>query len=209
LIVAETPFSFDHLLIGVAGAQEHDAGQGGVPSVGADPLIAEEERAVADHGAVELVLVVALVILIGILAWKARAAIMGALDGRIDRIRRDLDEAERLRADAEAALARIAARRTEAEADAAAIVAHAHEEAERLRRQAAIDIEAAMQRREARAMDRIAQAEVAAVAEIRGVAVDVAVAAARSVVASMLAADPARGTALIDNAIAELPAKLH
>ena len=63
------------------------------------------------------------------------------------------------------------------------------------------------QRRQRLAEERIAQAEAKAAAEIRAVAVDVAIAAAREVIAAQL--DEGRGGALIDSAIAALPQRLR
>ena len=91
--------------------------------------------------------------------------------------------------------------------EAEEIIAHAKAEAERLAAQAAKDLEAGLKRREAQAMDRIAQAEAAALREVQNVAVEVAISAARQVLASSISADQA--AKLVDGAIAELPQKLH
>ena len=72
-----------------------------------------------------------------------------------------------------------------------------------------MDIEEAMKRREAMALERIAQAEAQALAEVRSTAVNVAVSAARDLVGRQIAADPAKGSALLDDAIADLGGKLH
>jgi F-type H+-transporting ATPase subunit b len=64
-----------------------------------------------------------------------------------------------------------------------------------------------VRRRQRLAEERIAQEQARAVAEIRSVTVDVAVAAARKVIAAEL--DPQRGAALIDAAISELPNQLQ
>jgi F-type H+-transporting ATPase subunit b len=68
-------------------------------------------------------------------------------------------------------------------------------------------MEETLRRREAMAMDRIAQAEAAAVAEVRGVAVDVAIAAAREIIGAQL--DKSKADALVDDAIKDLPNRLH
>jgi F-type H+-transporting ATPase subunit b len=57
------------------------------------------------------------------------------------------------------------------------------------------------------AQERIAQEEAKAIAEIRAIAVDVAIVASRQVIAASL--DERRGAALIDDAIAALPRQLH
>ena len=168
------------------------------------------EHAEADtHGAVELVLAAALLVLLVLLAVKARSQILGVLDKRTDRIREDLAEAERLRSEAEGHLAQAQAREREAVAEAAAIIERAKHDAQRHREKAAVDIEEAMKRREAMALERIAQAEAQVLAEVRSTAVNVAVSAARELVGRQISADPAKGSALLDEAIADLGGKLH
>ncbi|MGL4962243.1 MAG: F0F1 ATP synthase subunit B [Inquilinus sp.] len=168
------------------------------------------EHAEADtHGAVEWVLAAALLVLVVLLAVKARGAILGVLDKRTEKIREDLAEAERLRSEAEGHLAQAQAREREAAAEAAAIIERAKHDAQRHREKAAVDIEEAMKRREAMALERIAQAEAQALAEVRSTAVNVAVSAARDLVGRQIAADPAKGSALLDDAIADLGGKLH
>jgi F-type H+-transporting ATPase subunit b len=134
-------------------------------------------------------------------------AILGGLDARSDRIRSDLEEANRLRREAEQLLAEYQRQQREAAAQAEAMVAHARQEAERIAAQAARDLEQSLARRQSLAEERIAQAETKAVEEIRAVAVDVAINAARDVIVSEL--DAQRGTALLDSAIAALPQQLR
>ena len=140
--------------------------------------------------------------------WKpVRNSIIGSLDDRAARIRTELDEARRLREDAERLLADYQRKEREAAEEAQAIVAHAQEEAERIAAQAARDLEQSLQRRQRLAEERIAQAESKAVEEIRAVAVDVAIAAAREVIAGQT--DEQRSGALLDAAIAALPQRLR
>jgi F-type H+-transporting ATPase subunit b len=143
-----------------------------------------------------------------IVVWKpARRAMVNALDGRALRIREELGAAANLREEAQQALASYQRRQQEAAAEAAQIVSHAREEAERIAAQSLRDLEEALKRRQALAQERIAQEEAKALAEIRAIAVDVAISAARQVIAASL--DEKRGAALIDDAIAELPRQLH
>ena len=140
--------------------------------------------------------------------WKpASRAITSALDERAVRIRSELDEARRLREEAEQLLADYRRQEREAVGEAQAIVAHAKEEAERIAAQAARDLEQSLARRQRLAEERIAQAEARAAAEVRAAAVDTAIAAAREVIASEV--DERRGGALIDSAIAALPERLR
>jgi F-type H+-transporting ATPase subunit b len=122
-------------------------------------------------------------------------------------IRAELDDARKLRDEAEQLLGQYQAKEREAATEAAAIIARAREEAERIAAQAGRDLDDALGRRQRLAEERIAQAEAKAVDEIRAVAVDVAIAAARRVIAADT--DDARGGALIDAAIAALPQRLR
>ncbi len=140
--------------------------------------------------------------------WKpARKAVLGSLDERGARIRAELDEAQKLREEAEQLLAQYQQREREAAAEAEAIVAHAREEAERIAAQSARDLDEALVRRQRLAEERIAQAEAKALDEIRAVAVDVAIGAAREVIAAQI--DEQQGAALLDAAIAALPQRLR
>ena len=140
--------------------------------------------------------------------WKpVRRSLVGSLDDRAEAIRRELEAARQLREEAERALAEYQRRQRAAAAEADQIIAHARSEAERVAAQAARDLEASLARRQRLAEERIAQEEAKAVAEIRGAAVDIAVAASRQIIAAEL--DQKRGAALIDAAISALPTQLH
>ena len=140
--------------------------------------------------------------------WKpVRKSLIGTLDERAARIRAELDEAKKLRDEAEQLLAQYQQKEREAAAEAAAIIAHAVEDAERIAAQSARDLDQALARRQRLAEERIAQAEMKALDEIRAVAVDVAIGAAREVIQSQI--DDERGGALLDAAIAALPQRLR
>ena len=150
---------------------------------------------------------IAFVIFVALVWKKASAAIGTMLDGRAERIRSELDEAERLHKDAQALLNGYQSRLADAQKEAEAVLAHAREEAARLRSQAGSDLEASLKRREAQAMDRIAQAEAAALAEVRNLTVDIAIGASKRVLSGGLPA--AQADKLIEQSISELPKHLH
>jgi F-type H+-transporting ATPase subunit b len=154
----------------------------------------------------EFWVLVAVVIFVALVWRPAKRTLIGGLDARAERIRSELDTARRLRDEAERALAGYRDQERRSVADAEAIVAHAKAEAERIARQSALDLEQALQRRRQLAADRITQDEAKALAEIRTAAVEIAIAAARRVIAAEL--DEARGAAVIDAAIAALPHQL-
>ena len=150
---------------------------------------------------------IAFVIFVALVWKKASVAIGTMLDGRAERIRSELDEAERLHKDAQALLNGYQSRLADAQKEAEAVLAHAREEAARLRSQAGSDLEASLKRREAQAMDRIAQAEAAALAEVRNLTVDIAIGASKRVLSGGLPA--AQADKLIEQSISELPKHLH
>jgi F-type H+-transporting ATPase subunit b len=138
---------------------------------------------------------------------KVGPSIGKALDDRAERIRIELDEARLLREDAQRTLADYQLKQRDALKEAAAIIAHAKAEAERIGEQAARDLEAAIERRTRQAEEKIAQEETKAIADVRNTAIDIALAAAREIIAEQL--DAKSGGALIDQAIAALPQRLH
>jgi F-type H+-transporting ATPase subunit b len=143
-----------------------------------------------------------------VVVWKpVKRSVVSTLDGRALRIREELGAAANLREEAQQALAAYRRRQEEAAAEAAQIVSHAKEEAERIAAQSLRDLEEALRRRQVLAQERIAQEEAKALVEIRGIAVDLAISAARQVIMASL--DEKRGAALIDDAIGELPRQLH
>src|SRR4051794_31413950 len=137
---------------------------------------------------------------------KIWAALAGMLDERAVRVRAELEEAARLRSEAEAMLRDAETRRAEAVAEAKTLIEGARAEASRVAAQATAEAEASARRREQMALDRIAAAEKAAVDEVRLTAVEVATAAARQVIAEGLSAEA--DSRLIDHAITQLPSAL-
>lgn len=150
---------------------------------------------------------VAFVIFVIAVFKPVRRQVVTALDARAARIEKELDEAARLRDEAQALLAQYQRKHRDAMNQADEIVSRAKAESERLSAQAQKDMEASLARRERLALDRIAQAEQQAAAEVRAAAVDIAVAAAEKLIAERLPA--AKADALIEQAIRELPSKLH
>ena len=150
---------------------------------------------------------VAFVIFFVLFGRTLARAIAGVLDQRIAAVAHELDEAARLRAEAETMMAEAQAQRTEALAQSQALLASAHDQARRLRQTMAADAHAASERRERAAIDRIAAAEKAVITDLRLAAIDLATQAARSVIAAELTIED--DAALIDRAIAALPGSMR
>ncbi|MBU6165361.1 MAG: hypothetical protein KGQ52_04430 [Alphaproteobacteria bacterium] len=150
---------------------------------------------------------VTIFLLLAVLVFKAPALIAKALDDRIAGVKKQLDEAASLRAEAEALLADAQARKAAAEADAAAIRARAEVEAADLVKASEAAASDAIARRTQAAEQRIAAAERSAAAELKAeVAAQVTKAAAAIIAAR---ADKALQTRLTDEAIAGLDRRLH
>ncbi|CAK0776825.1 ATP synthase subunit b 3 [uncultured Gammaproteobacteria bacterium] len=150
---------------------------------------------------------VSFVIFVALVGRKAYNGIGAFLDQRGERIRSELDEAQRLRESAQTLLADYHNKRMQAAKEAEDIVAHAREDVERMRRKAAADFQITLKRREAAALERIALVEAAALVEVRKLTVNVAIAATRKLMVERLSSsDP---DLLVDRAIAELPRLLH
>jgi len=137
---------------------------------------------------------------VGRIGW---AKITEMLDSRTTRIRSELNEAQRLRAEAQAMLASAEAERAAALTEASQMLERARLEAERLASATAAEAEAAARRRERMAMDRIAAAEASAVTEVRNAAADLAALAVRDVIAAKY--DAAADEAMLDKTIKGLP----
>lgn len=150
----------------------------------------------------------ALVVFLAALVYlKVPGMAVAALDKRAEKIKAELEEARRLREEAEALLREYQRKRGEAEADAAAIVEQAKHDAEALAQEARARIEDYVVRRTKAVEARIAQAEAQAVAEVRSRAIDVATAAASRILADE--AKGQKGDELVDRSIDTLRKNLN
>jgi F-type H+-transporting ATPase subunit b len=151
---------------------------------------------------------VAFLMFLGLLAWLGtHRLITGALDSRAAGIKTELDEARRVRDEAEALLAEYKRKRGEADREAEAIVTAARDEAERLAAEAKTKVEEFVARRTKMAETKIAQAEAQALADVRSAAADAAVAAAERILTET--AKGKVGGDLIAQGIRDLKAKLN
>ena len=150
---------------------------------------------------------VGLLIFLAIAAWKGRRAILGVLDAKSVQVRRDLDEAARLRGEAERLLAELRAERAEAERRSTQIIADAEAEAARMETEARVRLEEQIARRAQAADRRIALAETQAAQAVKSAAADFAATLAEAVLAQRVASgapDPS-----IDRGIAQIGTKLQ
>lgn len=143
------------------------------------------------------------VIFLAILFYlKVHKSAATALDARGAKIKSDLDDAAKLRRDAETLLADAQARFAGADAEAGRIVDQATRNAREIAEQGGRDLEALIARRSKAAAERIAATERAADAMLRARTVDMATERARTLLATQ--ADAAVQARLVDGAIAAL-----
>ena len=151
---------------------------------------------------------VALVLFFVLLAYlKVPGMMAGALDKRADNIRDELEQAKRLREEAQTLLAEYQRKRKEAEAEAAAIVAAAEREAAMLTEDARQKTEEFVARRNALSEQKIRQAEADAIGAGRAAAVDLAVAAAEKVIAAK--SDASLQASLFSSSVAQVKTRLN
>jgi F-type H+-transporting ATPase subunit b len=137
----------------------------------------------------EFWVLVPVVLFFAIVAWKGGFKAMGqALDKRSEAIRNELDEARRLREEAQALLASFQRKQAEAEAQAAEIVERARRDAEAMATKARADLAERLKRRAAQAEAKIESAEAQALNEVRSRAADLAVDAAKDLISAELSA---------------------
>lgn len=130
-----------------------------------------------------------------------------SLDSRAAAIAHEIEEARRLRSEAEALFAQYRQKQAAAESEAQGILAEARAEAKRFAAEARAAASAQIARRAKQAEDKIAQAEAHALADIRAVAANTAVAAAERLIARKL--DENRAADLVKKSIAEIQGRLQ
>jgi F-type H+-transporting ATPase subunit b len=142
------------------------------------------------------------VFIIILLVKKVPALIGKGLDGRIAAIKAQLEEASKLRAEAETLKAEYEKKLAAAAGEAEALRARAEEDAATLIEDAKVNAAALVKRRQKMAEEKIGAAERAALADVRAKAVSAATAAATALIAQNH--DAAADQALVDGTIKAL-----
>lgn len=151
---------------------------------------------------------VSFVLFMGVLAYYKVPAMIGkALDKRADAIRTELEEAQRLREEAQAMMADYRRRQSEAEREAQGIITQASAEAERFAQEARAKLQETLERRTRLAEQKIEQAEAQAVKDVQAAAAELAIAAAGRILAAEVTG--AKASALIDQSIETVGDKLN
>ncbi|MGZ5939722.1 MAG: F0F1 ATP synthase subunit B family protein [Rhizomicrobium sp.] len=156
----------------------------------------------------ELWVGVGFVMVIGLLLYVGAPRLVGGmLDAHSAAIKAELDEARRLREEAQVLLEGFKQKAAGAEKEAEAIVVEARAEAERFAAEARVTLKSLIERRAQAAQDKIAQAEAAALAEIRTLSADAAAAAAEKLIVARM--DAKRTADLIAASIKDLTSNLN
>ena len=151
---------------------------------------------------------VAFVVFLGVLGYfGVHEMMVKFVDQRRDRIKAELDEALRLKEEAQALLAQFQRKQREAEQEAAGIIAGAAAEAERMMAEAKARTEEFIARRSKMAEAKIAQAEAQALADVRAAAADAAVSAAEKILTQTVKGEVAER--LVAKGIDDVKTKLN
>lgn len=170
-------------------------------------LLAEAAHGAAEHAEVTALglgpggwVALSMIFLIGVMIWmKVPAMVAGMLDKKIEGIRAMLDEATKLRKEAEALKAEYEAKVASASDHARETTARAEEEARHIVEKAKQDAVDLVARRQKMAEEKIAAAERAAVSELRAKTASAAAAAAQGLIQQKHSAEADK--ALVDQAI--------
>jgi len=151
---------------------------------------------------------VAFFLFVGLLVYmKVPGMVAEGLDQRADAIRKELDEARRLREEAQDLLADYQQKQRRADDEAKAIIENAEREALAIKEQSEKALKESIERRSRIAEEKISRAEAQALSEVRGAVVEAATKAAEAVLAARVTGDTAGG--LVDQSIRELRGKLN
>lgn len=142
-----------------------------------------------------------------VLYYGVPAIVTKALDDRADAIRKELDEARKLREEAQALLSDYQRKAREAENEAKSIIEQAKIEAEALATDSRKALVESLERRSKIAEDKIARAEAQALSEVRSTAIETAIAAAHEILKTR--ASGPTGEALVSSSINDLKGKLN
>ena len=129
------------------------------------------------------------------------------LDGRSERIKSELEEAIRLKEEAQELLSEYQQKQKEVLADAETILKQAEKEAEIMRKDAEKALATSIERRTQMAHDRIARAEAEAVADIQSLMVSLSCDAAKNLVSEKL--DAKQNEKLIQDALGDAKRLVH
>lgn len=147
-------------------------------------------------------------IVFAIVVFKPLAkAIVTALDNKAEKIKEQLEEATRLKEEAQASLAMYKRKQKEAAEEAQRLIDNARQQVDELQKQTELDLKELLARKEQQALDRIEQAETQAMSEVRNLAVDIAMTTTRQLLAEKMTDTEA--DAIIQKAVQNISSDIH
>lgn len=156
----------------------------------------------------EVWVAIAFILFVGLVVYlEVPGKVMGLLDSRADAIARELEEARKLRAEAEAVLASYKRRAENTEAEAAAILAQAEREAAAYAQEARAAFDETIARRLSVAEQKIKLEEEKARKQIRAQAAELAIAAAEQLLGEKVTGQVAGN--MIDASLDRIKKRLH
>ena len=155
-----------------------------------------------------LVVGLSFVLFIGlVLKFGVPAMIGKALDARAEKIAKQLDEARTLKEEAKALLAQYQRKQRDVEQETQDMIAQSKTESENFAKEAEKSLEALIERQSKSAEEKIAQAELSAIKEVKGAAVNIAIGAAQKILAENLSDENSQ--TLMQGAIKDLDKQIH
>ncbi len=141
---------------------------------------------------------------VGVLLWKkVHITIASALDDRADQIKSELDEAKKLREDAQIVLADYQRKQREAETEAEEIIKQAQKEAEILAAETELKLSEQLERRTRQAEEKIERAEHQAIADVQRAAAQLSITAAEHILRNTTSED--MGDRLVKETLEAIP----
>lgn len=126
-------------------------------------------------------------VLFAFVAFKlGRSSILGGLDARIEEVKSEIENAERLRVEAQELLAQYQRKQRDAEKEAKTLIKTAKDQASQIQKTAETDLSELMARRETQLSERLQRLEENAIAEIQNHAADLAIAATTEMIIQTL-----------------------
>ena len=141
-------------------------------------------------------------------AYKlGKNSVLGALDKYSDEIKSEIENAERLRVEAQELLAQYQRKQKDAEKEAATILDNAKEQAKQTQKQAKAELKEVMQRREEQLTERLRRMEENAIADIQNHAAQLAVEATRDMIVETM--DAGKNADINKSAVSDLSKHLN
>lgn len=115
-----------------------------------------------------------------------RKSVANGLDNKINEIKNEIENAERLRVEAQELLAQYQRKQRDAEKEATEMLEHAKQQAKQLKKNAEAELAESMDRREDQLAERLKRIEENTIAEIQNHAADLAVTASEEMIVKTL-----------------------